>query len=462
MRTLVWKIFVSFWIVQALFFSMVAILYGTFRGQPPGLYAATGVVAFCERNAVQTYERSGSAALDAYLSDLQLSSGIQMFIVDFRGNELSTKPIPREQMVLLKRVLQNGKPEYLDGSPGLIMAEPIVRSVRDGYAVAVILPRGIPGPERSVAHLLRDLALGILISGIVCFMLARYLTAPISRLRVAAQQISKGNLAARAGKPTDKRGDEIGHLVGDFDRMAAQLESLVHAQKRLISDVSHELRSPLTRMNLALELIRKVDHPGVATAIERLERETDRLNVMIGKLLVLSRFEAEGQIVEKADLPLQDLLREVVTDADYEARNLQRRVVLREVEPCQVYGNAEMLRSAFENVIRNAIRHTAIGSDIDVLLSIRTAREGSVAQIKVRDHGPGVPSISLEDLFRPFYRLDDSRERKTGGVGLGLAIAKQAVVLHGGEVRAVNVPGGGLEVQFTLPVVFSSQSVSKL
>src|SRR6202011_5482655 len=135
--------------------------------------------------------------------------------------------------------------------------------------------------------------------------------------RVAAQQITKGDLAARAGKPTDKRGDEIGHLVGDFDRMAAQLESLVHAQKRLISDVSHELRSPLTRMNLALELIRKVDHPGVATAIERLERETDRLNAMIGKLLVLSRFEAEGQIVEKVDLPLQDLLREVVTDADY-------------------------------------------------------------------------------------------------------------------------------------------------
>ena len=462
MQTLVWKIFVSFWIVQALFFSMAAILYGTFRPQPPGLYAAIGLVAFCERNAVQTYERSGSAALDAYLSDLQLSSGIQMFLVDSSGHQLSTKPIPREQMALLKRVLQSGKLEYLDGSPGLIMAEPIVRSVRDGYAAAVILPRGIPGPERSVAHLVRDLGLGILISGIVCFVLARYLTAPISRLRVAAQQISKGDLAARAGKPTDKRGDEIGHLVGDFDRMAAQLESLVHAQKRLISDVSHELRSPLTRMNLALELIRKVDHPGVATAIERLERETDRLNAMIGKLLVLSRFEAEGQIVEKADLPLQDLLREVVTDADYEARNLQRRVVFREVEPCEVFGNAEMLRSAFENVIRNAIRYTAIGSDIDVILSIRTAREGSVAQITVRDHGPGVPSTSLEDLFRPFYRLDDSRERKTGGVGLGLAIAKQAVVLHGGDVRAVNVPGGGLEVQISLPAVFSIQSVTKL
>jgi len=462
MRILVWKIFISFWIVQALFFSMAAILYGTFRPQPPGVYAAKGLVAFCERNALQIYEQSGSAPLDAYLSDLQLSSGIQMFILDSNGNQLSTKPIPREERALLKRVLQSGKLEYLDGSPGLIMAEPVIRSVRDRYAAAVILPRGIPGPERSVGHLLRDLGLGILISGIVCFVLSRYLTAPISRLRIAAQQISKGDLSARAGKPTDKRGDEIGRLVGDFDRMAAQLESLVHAQKRLISDVSHELRSPLTRINLALELIRKVDHPGVATAIERLERETDRLNAMIGKVLVLSRFEAEGRIVEKADLPLQNLLREVVTDADYEARTLQRRVVFWEVEPCEVFGNAEMLRSAFENVIRNAIRYTATGSDIDVVLSIQNAREGSVAEIKVRDHGPGVPSTSLEDLFRPFYRLDDSRERKTGGVGLGLAIAKQAVVLHGGYVRAFNAPGGGLEVQITLPAVLSTPSVTKV
>jgi two-component system sensor histidine kinase CpxA len=461
MRTLAWKIFISFWIVQALFFAIAALSYGTIGPQPPGLPAASGLVAFCARNAVKIYEQSGSAALDAYMQELQLSSGLQMFIVDSTGSQISTRPIPKEEVILLKRVLQSGKLEYGDGGAGLILAQPVVRNDEASYVAAVILPLDIPGTGPPTRHPFRDLALGALISGVVCFILARYLTAPIGRLRVAARQISKGDLTARASKPQDKRGDEIGQLVGDFDQMAAHLESLVHAQKRLISDVSHELRSPLTRINLALELIRKVDHPGVATAIQRLERETDRLNEMIGKLLVLSRVEAEGRIVEKADVQLEVLLVEVVADADYEARNAQRRVLLREAESCRVFGNAEMLRSAFENVIRNAIRYTAIGSDVDVILSFHATHEESVAQIKVRDHGPGVPSTSLEDLFRPFYRLDDSRERKTGGVGLGLAIAKQAVVLHGGNIVAENAPGGGLEVQIILPASLSVQPNDK-
>jgi signal transduction histidine kinase len=206
-----------------------------------------------------------------------------------------------------------------------------------------------------------------------------------------------------------------------------------------------------------VELIRKVDHPGVATAIQRLERETDRLNEMIGKLLALSRVNAAGRLIEKANLRLEDLVREVVADADYEARSEQRSVILREAESCQVFGNAEMLRSALENVIRNAIRYTAPGSDVEVSLKYHSNEDETMARIEVRDHGPGVPPTSLEDLFRPFYRLDDSRERKTGGVGLGLAITKQAVVLHGGKVIAANAPGGGLEVQITLPATPSIQ-----
>jgi two-component system, OmpR family, sensor histidine kinase CpxA len=457
MRTLVWKIFLSFWIVQAFFFAMAALLYGTFGPPLPGLSAAEGFLAFCERNAVQTYEQSGSAALDAYLQELHLSSGAQVFIVDSSGNPISTNPIPNEELLFLRRTLRSGKPEYRAKHAELILAHPIVRSGKASYAAVVILPRGGADSDSPNGHSLLDLALGILISGVVCFLLARYLTAPIARLRVAAQQISSGNLAARAGKPKDKRGDEIGQLVGDFDRMAVQMEGLVRAQKRLISDVSHELRSPLTRINLALELIRKVDHPGVATAIQRLERETDRLNEMIGKLLALSRVDAEGRLIEKANLRLEDLVREVVADADYEARSKQRGVILREAESCQVFGNAEMLRSALENVMRNAIRYTAPGSDVEVSLKYHSTEDESMARIEVRDHGPGVPPTSLEDLFRPFYRLDDSRERTTGGVGLGLAITKQAVVLHGGKVIADNAPGGGLEVQITLPAAPSIQ-----
>lgn len=457
MRTLVWKIFLSFWIVQAFFFAMAALFYGTYGPPLPALSIAEGFLAFCERNAVQTYEQSGSAALDTYLQELRVSSGAQVFIVDSSGNPISTDPIPNEELLFLQRSLRSGKRESRSQRGELILAHPIVRSGKAPYAAVVILPRGGADSDSPNTHALRDLALGILISGVVCFLLARYLTAPIARLRVAAQQICEGNLAARAGTPKDKRGDEIGQLVGDFDRMAVEMEGLVRAQKRLISDVSHELRSPLTRINLALELIRKVDHPGVATAIQRLERETDRLNEMIGKLLALSRVDAAGRLIEKANLRLEDLVREVVADADYEARSEQRGVILREAESCQIFGNAEMLRSALENVIRNAIRYTAPGSDVEVSLKYHSNEDQTMARIEVRDHGPGVPPTSLEDLFRPFYRLDDSRERKTGGAGLGLAITKQAVVLHGGKVIAENAPGGGLEVQITLPATPSIQ-----
>ncbi|MGA9863054.1 MAG: ATP-binding protein, partial [Terriglobales bacterium] len=293
----------------------------------------------------------------------------------------------------------------------------------------------------------------MVISGIVCFGLARYLTAPIGRLRIAAQQLSKGELSVRAGKENERRRDEIAELVGDFDKMAAQIQSLVNAQKRLIGDVSHELRSPLTRINLALEPIRKIENPSVATAIERIELETGRLDEMVRKLLTLSRLEAEGQLIQKSELQLGEILNEVVADTDFEAQAEQRRVVLCIIDHCFVLGNKDLLRSALENVITNAIRYTRAGTEVEVSLHSAGTTEVRTAAVKVRDHGPGVPEASLEALFRPFYRLDDSRERKTGGVGLGLAITKQAVTLHGGSVEAVNAPDGGLEITITLPLL---------
>jgi two-component system sensor histidine kinase CpxA len=303
---------------------------------------------------------------------------------------------------------------------------------------------------------LRDLGIAIVISGIACFWLARYLSAPIVRLRNAAQELSRGNLAARAQeKNADHRHDEIAQLVQEFDQMAEQIESLMHAQQRLIGDVSHEFRSPLTRINLAVELIRNVDSPGVSTAIARIEQETERLNGMVGKLLTLSRMEAGQQLVDKTEIQLSDLLRQVVDDADFEARDRNCRVILYEADDCCTAGSSELLRSAIENVIRNAVRYTADRTEVEVRLNTSDLNSGTV--IKIRDHGPGVPDSSLQQLFRPFFRLDESRERKTGGVGLGLAIAQRAVRLHDGEVSASNSPGGGLEVTITFPSTSSSR-----
>lgn len=461
-RALFWKIFLSFWLVQAAFIGAAAVLFRrtVTETAPPGFSTLRNLIVFSERKAVDTYEKSGSEALESYLTELQQTTGVHLSIVDHQGMPVSKAPISDEEQLLAKQALEKGRAIRVSRADNLLLADPVLLDGRHVLiAVAQMPPRDVPpGPPRGQP--LRDLALGVAISGIVCFGLARYLTAPIERLRIAAQQLSKGDLSARAGTGNERRGDEIAELVGDFDKMATQLQGLVDAQKRLLSDVSHEFRSPLTRINLALEPIRKIDDDRVAKAIERVERETDRLDEMVRKLLTLSRLEAEGPLVEKTDLRLGELLSEVVADADFEAQAEQRRVVLRRVDYCHVFANADLLRSALENIIRNAIRYTELRTEVEVTLQYGRENSATMATIKVRDHGPGVPPDALDALFRPFYRLDDSRERKTGGIGLGLAITKQAVLLHRGTVQASNAIDGGLEITITLPASPVMQSLA--
>ena len=222
------------------------------------------------------------------------------------------------------------------------------------------------------------------------------------------------------------RHDEIAELVRDFDRMAAQIEKLMCAQKKLISDVSHEFRSPLTRINLAAELIRNVNSPAVKTAVARIQQETERLNGMISNLLTLSKIDA-GESLADETIDVAEMLRTIVADTDFEARDHNCRVALHGAQDCLTVGSSDLLRSAVENVIRNAIRYTAQQTKSKFASDVKQATPLPKATISVRDHGPGVPESSLEELFRPFFRLDESRERSTGGVGLGLAIAQRAV-----------------------------------
>ena len=236
--------------------------------------------------------------------------------------------------------------------------------------------------------------------------------------------------------------------------MAAQIEKLMSAQKRLISDVSHEFRSPLTRINLAAELIRNVNTRAVKTAVARIQQETERLNGMISNLLTLSKIDA-GESPADETIDIAEMLRTIVADTDFEARDHNCRVVLHGVQDCTTIGSYDLLRSAVENVIRNAIRYTTQQTEVEVRLGCETNGAASEGTISVRDHGPGVPESSLDELFRPFFRLDESRERSTGGVGLGLAIAQRAMKPHGGEIKAQNCAGGGLEVIISFPAANS-------
>jgi len=211
------------------------------------------------------------------------------------------------------------------------------------------------------------------------------------------------------------------------------------------------LRSPLTRLGVALELTRQHANGETAGQLDRIERETERLNALISQLLTVSRLETWSETLERTDLDMNLLLQGIVADAAFEAQARECLVLLDAGDGCRFEGNADMLRSAVENVVRNAVHHTADGSTVEVTMDSSAAEAGRELHITVRDHGPGVAGDQLENLFRPFFRTTDARERLTGGSGLGLAISAGAIRAHGGSIRAENAPGGGLLVDIRLP-----------
>jgi len=248
----------------------------------------------------------------------------------------------------------------------------------------------------------------------------------------------------------------------DFDRMAERLEGLVDSQSRLVKDVSHELRSPLARLSVALGLARQKATPEIEGSLNRIELEADRLNQLIQRLLTISRLESGADGIRKTSVSLRELVEQVARDAEYESAGRHCRVVA-EVDGAGgrapsansdeflVEADPDLLRSAIENVVRNATRYTAEGTTVEVHLARQAGAKDEEMVIRVADSGPGVPDEALSKIFEPFYRLDDARNRETGGAGLGLSIADRAIRLHGGHVRASNRREGGLEVEIRIP-----------
>lgn len=277
-------------------------------------------------------------------------------------------------------------------------------------------------------------------TGIVCYWLVSHLVAPIIQLRTATRRLAAGDLTTRVDARLRNRRDELGVLGRDFDLMAERIESLMNAQNRLIADISHELRSPLARLTVALGLVRETAGPEATEDLDRIETETGRLNTMIGHLLTLSRLESGRPVAETTPVDLARLVHDIAADADFEARSRNCSVRVLASTECALTGTAALLRSAVENVVRNAVRYTRAGTAVEISLTRgRTGQDQpEYAVIQVRDHGEGVPEESLEHLFHPFYRIEDARDRQSGGTGLGLAISERAVRLHGGTVIAAN------------------------
>jgi two-component system sensor histidine kinase CpxA len=308
-------------------------------------------------------------------------------------------------------------------------------------------PRAALGINRSAIVLQWGVAL--LVSGLICSLLTRYLTAPIVRLREMSQKLAAGDLSVRAGSGLARRRDEIGDLVRDFNSMASRIEELISRQRQLASDVSHELRSPLARLNVALDLGR--ERKGNDPAFEQMEEDIRLLDEMIGRLLTIAKLDMPAPQVPMMDLDLADVLSQVARHAQFESKEPDGGISFASAGKFIVRGNAELLHSALENVMRNAIRYTGSGTLVEVSMERENSSSGTKIRLVVRDYGPGVPESELKNIFQPFYRLTDARDRQSGGTGLGLAIADRVVRIHGGTIRAENVSPRGLKIEIVLP-----------
>jgi len=446
--TLFLKIFLWFWLAMALIVGALTLVNWSQQNEP--IVRQWRVVVGDSMNvhsqtAAQIFDAEGKPGLDKFLQRLGKSGrilGIGLFKPS--GEQIAGDQFQFDTKNVLERALTSDETEFDRTNDDSLIARKT--TLRNGDTVILITqwerPRQPTFFASAQTQILRILAL-IFTAGLVCYGLARYLTAPIGKLQIAARQFASGDLHTRLDT---KRRDEFGELAREFDQMAERIETLVTSEKRLTQDISHELRSPLARLNVALELAKNKSSAETLPLIGRIETESQRLNEMISQLLVLSKLETGSENFQKREINLTKLFEQIIADADFEAKGNEKAVKILQKDAVRVFGNETLLRSAIENVLRNAVRYTADKTTVEVKLSAENKR----AVVSVRDYGAGVPEAEIKKLFRPFYRVNAARERKTGGIGLGLAIAERAVHAHQGTIKAQNTENG-LAVEISLP-----------
>ena len=386
------------------------------------------------------------------------SAGIptaQLFVFKPDGSEICGQSIPPAIRELAARVRSSGTRENIRLGNKWVLARPVHLSGNQTCTAVLLspfqkIPWFPPLPKSALP-----------VSALVTFVFAYFLTNPVRALRRAFRRFAGGDLSVRLpvtrSALRDWGGADIRTLMIDFNEMADRIEDLLSAHKTLLRDVSHELRSPLARLNVALELARE-ETVAPNEALDRASLESSRLNNLISELLSLSKMEIVHEIPQSQRIDLADLVESLMPDLLFEAESRGCLLTLESECTPQVDGSRDLLRRAIENVIRNAIRHSPTGETVEIQTKSQFEQESSFGVVEICDRGPGVPEKELQSIFRPFYRIDASRQSSTGGFGVGLAIADRAVQIHRGSIRAHNRVGGGLCVEITLPCALRSRA----
>jgi len=456
MKSLFLRVFLSFWLAMG-----VIVVAGS---------ALTAFVTWKRFDALQRIEPSdvadaaaiplkqgGLTALCEWLIQVENSTTtVRTYVLDMHGQDIIDRPLTDRIQRRVARMASLGYLADVDNNPPPLMADPLRTNPQligpDGavYTIFFDYTRNAPFGILSTASIsLSLLSVALSVSALISWWLAHYLSRPVARLQTSARALAAGNLEARVGEEITRRQDELGVLARDFDRMAERIRTLLASKETLLRYVSHELRSPLARLRVALSLARR-EGADRTREFDRMERETERLDGLIGQILRFSRLASDD--IKRQRVDLSQMLAEVVEDARLEGRADEKDVVWDSMPNAAVMGNAETLRSAIDNVMRNALRYTPKRSQIEVALQLvgDVANDGHV-RVSIRDHGRGVPDSDLERIFEPFYRVAETGDRESGS-GLGLAITSRAIAAHGGRVNARNATDGGLIVELTLPL----------
>lgn len=473
-HSLFWKIFLYFWVSMMLFGICSALIDAKIR-QTERDSPYTPVSVIIKRSHQLIKQDTDKIVLKEWL--LESQDRIQsntVYILDSKGKDLLNRPLnTRIQQALHQHSKEPQEFDPYFQKPDSIFFDPRPLHSNDipplpGPAIIVIKLVSNSGESytliidnktnrdnwifwRTVSIGTR-IAMAFLLSGIICSFLARYLTTPIQKLRTATHRIASGHFDSPMNKRIAKREDEIGDLGRDFDSMAKRIEITLQSQQRLLRDVSHELRSPLARLQIALGLAFQRSNGLIKPELQHIEKEVERLNELISQSLSLASINSQTIIPKKTKINLTNLLKEVIENVEYEAQEKQCHIISSQMDNCFINGNKDLLYSGLENIIRNAIQHTKIDTQIETSIILSNTYH-PVATLTIRDHGIGVPESDINELFKPFFQVDEARTQQNGGYGIGLAIAERAIHLHNGSIRIANIAKGGLEVSLQLPVL---------
>jgi two-component system sensor histidine kinase CpxA len=448
MHKLYWKIFLSFWLLTSFIVIVTMAITGSLTRQSSIPVSEKIFINSYANAAVATYESGHRKALEQWIKHISLSKHLNIFLLSSNGNIIGMGKIPENVKRLHREFLKNQIPEGIFRENNFIVSHEILTISQKTYRIVAEM-------HTPISHLIQIpwegmsfvLTLAIILSGFVCYLLSFYLTKPLSSLRLAAKSIAKGKLETRVSDRIKNKNDEIAELAHEFDSMAQHIQLLIVSKERLVQDISHELRSPLARLQVAIAIAKKSKQENNDVIYTKMETEIATLNGLIGEILSLAKLLTSQSPLNIKDCRLDDVIQHIISDANFEFSNKKAKAVFKK-EKIVIQADENIIYHAIENIIRNALRYTE--PNTDVLVSL--IKHDKSVSIEISDKGPGVPDNTLTKIFDPFLRVDTSREKSTGGYGLGLSIAKKAITLHEGTIFAENLSPNGLKVTISLPL----------